>query len=204
MGMGTKECILEVAAELFPRFNKDPYTFDDLYKIAERHGILPEIDAGCSLPDDLGHLSIDNDHWILINASPTIPRGDRLIYSFAKLFNFYYFHDSSFHNFHSCFPPRGPEYDELCFAAGYLAIVPSRMLLDDLRMGLQPTLKYNLSVKFAYRRTRLLQNHLKKLSGRNSQQDLWKVAGEDGLRLTEAYLKKLEDLQKKIVNYRLN
>ncbi|MHC1744032.1 MAG: hypothetical protein AB9873_13505 [Syntrophobacteraceae bacterium] len=204
MCTGTKECILEVAAELFPLFNRTPYTFDDLYRIAERHGIVPEIDAGIPLPDDLGRLSLKNDHWIIINASPSIPRGDRLIDSFAKLFNFYYFHNSSFHNFHSCFPPDGEEYDKLCFAAGFLAIVPTRMLIDDLLMGLEPTHKYGLSLKFAFRRTKLLYNHLAQLNGRNSQQNLWKLVGVDGLRLVESYLEKLEDLQKKCVNYRLN
>ena len=45
-----------------------------------------------------------------INTSPSIPRRDRLIDSFAKLFPFYYFHKSGLHNFYSCFPPDGEEY----------------------------------------------------------------------------------------------
>lgn len=118
-------------------------------------------------------------------------RDNSLVCTYAKLFNFYYRNKHCFSNFRSRLGPDGEEYTKLCVAAGFLAVVPSRLLIEDLRMHIDPGIKYCFSHQFAIRRIRLLLNHLAQLKERNNRKALWKLSGGDGLALCENYLKKL-------------
>ena len=73
-----------------------------------------------------------------------------------------------------------------------MAVVPSRLLIDDLRLRIDPSTKYRFSHQFAARRTRLLLNHLTQLKERNNCKILRRLSGGDGLALCEDYLKRLQ------------
>lgn len=192
MCMATKECILRWARGYWPTFNRMPYDFDHFYKIAEKEGIEVVIESESSLDIEMDCLHFVNDGRISINGSCHVLEGDSLVCTFAKLFNYYYLNKDSFKNFHSCMNPEGEEYRKLCLAAGFLAVVPSQMLIDDLRMGLDPSKKYKLSYPVAHRRARLLLNHLTQLENRNSHNALRRLSGDDGIALCKDHLVTLE------------
>ncbi|HBZ54872.1 MAG TPA: hypothetical protein DEO88_05660, partial [Syntrophobacteraceae bacterium] len=146
--------------EFWPSFDRMPYHFDHFYKIAEREGIQVVVDSQHSLDIKIDGLPFINDNNIIINASDHIPEGDSLVCTYARLFNYYYLNKDGFQNFHFCVNPEGQEYEELCLAAGFLAVAPCRMVLEDLRNGIDPCRKYQLSPHFARRRIQMILNHL--------------------------------------------
>ena len=170
--------------------------FNHFYRIAEREGIRVEIDSKPSLELEIDFESSEVNNWISINANGRIPEGDSLVCTYAKLFNYYYRNKGCFRNFRSRLSPDGEEYTKLCLAAGFLAVVPSRLLIEDLRMRIDPSMKYRFSHEFATRRARLLLNHLSQLKERKNHKALRKLSGGDGLALCEYYLKKLQCVPK--------
>ena len=188
----TKEFVLTRTTAYWPTFNQIPYDFDRFYRIAEREGIQVVIDSKPSLELVIDFQPSKEKNSISINANGHIPEGDSLVCTYAKLFNYYYRNKGCFRNFHSHLNPDGEEYAKLCLAAGFLAVVPSRLLIEDLRMRIDPGMKYRFSHPFATRRVRLLLNHLTQLKERNNRKALRRLSGGDGLVPCENYLKKLE------------
>lgn len=192
MSMLTKEIVLTRTTAYWPTFNQMPYDFNHFYRIAEREGIRVMIDSKPSLELEIDFEPSERKNWISINANGHIPEGDALVCTYAKLFNYYYRNKGCFRNFRSRLSPDGEEYSKLCLAAGFLAVVPSRLLIDDLRLRINPSTKYQFSHQFATRRARLLLNHLTQLKERNNRKTLRRLSNGDGLVLCENYLKKLE------------
>ena len=197
MSMLTKECVLTRTTAYWPTFNHMPYDFDHFYRIAEREGIQVVIDSKPSLELEIDFQPSEDKNSISINANGHIPEGDSLVCTYAKLFNYYYRNKGCFRNFHSHLNPDGEEYAKLCLAAGFLAVVPSRLLIEDLRMRIDPSMKYRFSHQFATRRARLLLNHLSQLKERNNRKALRKLSGGDGIALCENYLRKLQTVLRK-------
>lgn len=207
MCMTTKECILTWAREYWPPFNKRPYSLDDLFKIVEREKIHMGLYSSpyIEYEDELKNLSFNHDNWMFVNACGSVPnKGDTLVFDYAKLFHWYYINDPNFQNFHNCMMPPDEQYGKLCLTAGFLAVIPSRVLIEDLREDVDLTKKYRLSRRFAYRRTQLLLNYLLQLDGRKSQKDLRKVSGEEGVFLCRRYLDRQEQMLKMIDRSRFN
>jgi hypothetical protein len=188
----TKEIVLTRTTAYWPTFNQMSYDYDHFYRIAEREGIQVVIDSKPSLELAADFQPSEVKNLISINANGHIPEGDSLVCTYAKLFNYYYRNKSCFRNFRCRLPPEGEEYAKLCLAAGFLAAVPSRLLIEDLRMRIDPGMKYRFSHPFATRRVRLVLNHLTQLKERNNRKALRKLSGADGLALCENYLKKLQ------------
>ena len=188
----TKEFVLTRTTAYWPTFNQIPYDFDRFYRIAEREGIQVVIDSKPSLELVIDFQPSKEKNSISINANGHIPEGDSLVCTYAKLFNYYYRNKGCFSNFRYRLNPDGEEYAKLCLAAGFLAVVPSRLLIEDLRMRIDPGMKYRFSHPFATRRVRLLLNHLTQLKERNNRKALRKLSGGDGLALCENYLKRLQ------------
>lgn len=196
MPMLTKEIVLTRTTAYWPTFNQMPYDFNLFYRIAEREGIWVVIDSKPLLELEIDFEPSEEKNWISINANGHIPEGDSLVCTYAKLFNYYYRNKSCFRNFRSRLRPDGEEYTKLCLAAGFLAVAPSRLLIEDLRMRIDPTMKYRFSHESASRRARLLLNHLSQLKERKNHKALRKLSGGDGLALCEYYLKKLQCVPK--------
>lgn len=190
--MLTKEDVLTRTTAYWPTFNQMPYDFDHFYRIAEREGIQVVIDSKPSLELVIDFQPSKEKNSISINANGHIPEGDSLVCTYAKLFNHYYRNKGCFSNFRYRLNPDGEEYAKLCLAAGFLAVVPSRLLIEDLRMRIDPGMKYRFSHPFATRRVRLLLNHLTQLKERNNRKALRKLSGGDGLAICENYLKRLQ------------
>jgi len=188
----TKEIVLTRTTAYWPTFNQMPYDFNHFYRIAEREGIRVVIDSKPSLELEIDFEPSEGKNWISINANGHIPEGDSLVCTYAKLFNYYYRNKGCFRYFRSRLSPDGEEYTKLCLAAGFLAVVPSRLLIDDLRLRIDPSIRYRLSLQFTTRRAKLLLNHLIQLKKRNNRKALRRLSGGDGLVLCENYLKKLE------------
>lgn len=192
----TKEIVLTRTTAYWPTFNQMPYDFNHFYRIAEREGIRVVIDSKPSLEREIDFEPSERKNWISLNANGHIPEGDSLVCTYAKLFNYYYRNKECFRNFRSRLSPDGKEYTKLCLAAGFLAVVHSRLLIDDLRLRIDPSTKYRFSHPFAARRVRLLLNHLSQLKERNNCKALRKLSGGDGIALCENYLKKLHSVPK--------
>jgi len=188
----TKEIVLTRTTAYWPTFNLMPYDFNHFYRIAEREGIRVVIDSKPSLELEIDFEPSEGKNWISINANGHIPEGDSLVCTYAKLFNYYYRNKGCFRNFRSRLSPDGDEYTKLCLAAGFLAVVPSRLLIDNLRMQIDPSTKYRFSHQFAARRTRLLLNHLTQLKERNNRKALRRLSGGNGLALCLEYLKQFQ------------
>jgi hypothetical protein len=139
-------------------------------------------------------LSLTNDNCILINASSCIPEGDSLVCTYAKLFHYYYLNDNAFQNFHFCLKPEDKEYEEVCLAAGLLAVAPCCLFLDDLRNGIDPGKKYQLSQRFAQERTKLILNHLREQKIRDCHEALEQQSLDESIALCEGYLERLEQI----------
>lgn len=196
MSILTKEIVLTRTTAYWPTFNKMPYDFDHFYRIAEREGIQVVIDSKPSLELETDFQPSEGKNAISINANGHIPEGDSLVCTYAKLFNYYYRNKGCFRYFRSRLSPDDEEYTKLCLAAGFLAVAPSRLLIEDLRMRIDPTMKYRFSHEFASRRARLLLNHLSQLKERNNCKALRKLSGGDGIALCGNYLKKLQSVPK--------
>ena len=192
MSILTKEIVLTRTTAYWPTFNQMPYDFNHFYRIAEREGIQVVIESKPSLELETDFQPSEEKNSISINANGHIPEGDSLVCTYAKLFNYYYRNKGCFSNFRYRLNPDGEEYAKLCLAAGSLAVVPSRLLIEDLRMRIDPGMKYRFSHPFATRRVRLLLNHLTQLKERNNRKALRKLSGGDGLALCENYLKRLQ------------
>jgi hypothetical protein len=188
MCMTAKECILRRAKDLCPNFDWTPHRFDHFYKIAEREGLQVVIDSGLSLDINIDNLPLtENDH-ILINAGGHIPEGDSLVCTYAKLFNYYYLNHEGLKNFHFCVKPAGQEYQELCLAAGFLAVAPCRMVLEDLQNGIDPCGKYQLSTPFARRRIQLILDYLTRLKDEDRNNGQSQGPYDEDIGLCEDYL----------------
>ena len=187
-----RECILTWAKGFWPNFDRMPYHFDHFYKIAEREGIQVVIDSEHSLDTRIDVRPFINDNHIMINASGHFPEGDSLVCTYARLFNYYYLNKDGFQNFHFCVNPEGQEYEELCLAAGFLAVAPCRMVLEDLRNGIDPCRKYQLSPHFARRRIQMILNHLIQLKNQDNHDDLIQRVYDECIDLCEDYMARLE------------
>ena len=188
-----KECILSWAKKSWLDFDRRPYGLDLFYWIADKERLQVVLDSLPPLEIEVDSLSLTNDNCIQINASNCIPEGDSLVCTYAKLFHYYYLNDDTFQSFHSCLSPEDKDYEAVCLAAGFLAVVPCCLYLDDLRNGIDPGKKYQLSPQFAQERTKLIVDHLRQQKIRDCHEAREQQSLEESIALCEGYLTRLED-----------
>jgi hypothetical protein len=189
-----KECILTWAKKSWLDFDRRPYSLDLFYWIADKERLQVVLDSLPPLEIEVDSLSLTNDKCIQINASNCIPEGDSLVCTYAKLFHYYYLNDDTFQSFHSCLSPEDKDYEAVCLAAGFLVVVPCCLYLDDLRNGIDPGKKYQLSPRFAEERTKLILDHLRRQESQRGHDELMQESLKTSIALCEDYLGKLENI----------
>jgi hypothetical protein len=189
-----KECILTWVKNFCLHFDRKPHGLDHFYRIANKEGLQVVLDSTLPSEIEMDNLFLTNDNRILINASSCIPEGDSLVCSYAKLFHFYYLSNDALQDFHSCLKPVDKGYVEVCLAAGLLAVAPCCLFLDDLRTGIDPGKKYQLSPRFAQERTTLILNHLRRQRSGDSHDTQRQQSLEESIALCEGYMEGLEKI----------